>query len=71
MERARVIFCAVLSGATAYAFGALIAAHEGPFRCSGPSSMCQPDELPGLAFLIAWPLLYLAADRMTRGGRSK
>ena len=68
-ERVRVAFCVALSGATAYAIGALLAAHEGPFRCKGPASMCTPDELPGLVFLVSWPLLYVLASKMTRGRR--
>lgn len=64
-------FNVALSGVTAYAVGALVAAHEGPLACHGPAELCTPDELPGLVFLISWPILYLAANKMTRSGRKK
>ena len=66
-ERLRAAFCFVLSGATAYALAAFVAAHEGPLRCTGPASICQPDELPGLIFLVSWPFFYIAANKLTRG----
>lgn len=65
MRRLLTAFNVALSGATAYALAALLAAHEGPFTCHGPAELCTPDELPGLVFLMLWPALYLAAHHMT------
>lgn len=67
MTWVRVTFCGALSGVTAFEFCNWLGAHEGPFQCHGPASMCSPDELPGVTFLILFPLLWALADKLTRG----